>query len=92
MIRSEDGDNEAMAASPGSDYPYFQLVFYYEKPEDNISQNRKKTAIMVCEDINLLAAQQFRYPAEFRFAGDLTDPDEEETPPPAARTSWLSWT
>ena len=85
IIRSEDGDNVAMAATPGSEYGYFQLVFFYENPDDNTSKNRKKTALMVCEDINILAVQHFRYPSEFRYAGDLTDPDKDEYPPPAAK-------
>ena len=80
IIRSEDGDNVAMAATPGSEYGYFQLVFFYENPDDNTSKNRKKIALIVCEDINILAVQHFCYPSEFRYAGDLTNPDEEEYP------------
>ena len=89
-IRSEDGDNEAMAAGPIAIFPYFQLVFFYENPDDNTFENRKKTALMVCEDISIHGTHSWRNHKEswfpkFRFAGELTDPDHDEYPPPATK-------
>ena len=91
-IRFEDSDDEAMPMGPSLMVPYFQIVFFYLDPDDNTFENRKKTANMVCEDMTIHAAQSWRnhkdtefwFP-KFRFAGDVTDPDEDEYPPPATK-------
>ena len=77
---------------PSLIFPYFQIVFFYRDPDDNTFENRKKTANMVCDDMTIHAAQSWRnhkdtefwFP-KFRFAGDVTDPDEDEYPPPATK-------
>lgn len=84
-LRSPDGRNCDMSTSPGSNYTYFHLVFFMPKDDDNTTEYRRVLAEIVTEDVNRIADQQFKFHARFEFAGDLTDPDNEDFLPPAAR-------